>query len=99
MRYDKRLLFCLVDEVYDHNTGDYKEDVLDEHIEYGSFVETDVQTMRLVYGEIRQGSVTVHLQNKVPYTFNRVAIDGKTYTKDQVINQRVKQAYILSECQ
>ena len=97
MRYDTRAAFQLVEDTYD-SKGDYSESVVEEHIEYVSVVNTDIQTMHLVYGEIRQGSITVHLQNYVGYTFNRVVIGEKNYTVDQAIGLRVKKAYILSEC-
>lgn len=98
MRYDKKIDFLHVDKVYQAN-GDYVDEVIESTTAYGSVVNTDFDTMRLVYGEIRQGSITLHLQNKVGFIFNRVVIDGKTYAVDQCINQRVKQAYILSQCQ
>lgn len=98
MRYDKKVLFQLVEDSYDA-IGDYTETVAEEHTEYASVVDTDINTMRIVYGEIRQGSITLHLQNKISYTFNRIVIDGKPYSVDTRVNQRTKQAYILSECQ
>lgn len=97
MRYDTKAVFQLVEDAYDSN-GDYAESVTEEHIEYCSVASTDIQTMHLVYGEIRQGSITMHLQNHIGYTFNRVVIDGKPYTVDQKLPLRVKTAYILSEC-
>lgn len=97
MRYDTKAVFQLVEDAYDSN-GDYTESVAEEHIEYCSVASTDIQTMHLVYGEIRQGSITMHLQNHIGYTFNRVVIDGTAYTVDQKLPLRVKTAYILSEC-
>lgn len=97
MRYDTKAVFQLVEDTYDSN-GDYTESVAEEHTEYASIVNTDIETMRLVYGEIRQGSITMHLQNHIGYIFNRVVIDGKPYTVDQKMPLRVKTAYILSEC-
>lgn len=97
MRYDTKAAFQLVEDAYD-SKGDYTESVAEEHIEYVSVVNTDIQTMHLVYGEIRQGSITVTLQNYVGYTFNRIVINEKNYTVDQAIDLRVKKAYILSEC-
>lgn len=99
MRYDRKVLFQLVESVYNTSTGDYEEQVTSEHAEYASVVDTDIQTMQILYGGIKQGGITMHLQNKVPYTFNRIMYDGKPYMVDQVINQRVKQAYVLSQWQ
>ena len=98
MRYDKLVKFQMVDNVYTAK-GDYEGQILNEHTEYASIVDTDFQTMQIVYGGIKQGSITMHLQNKVPYTFNRIVYEGKVYMVDQVINQRVKQAYVLSQWQ
>ena len=98
MRYDKKIDFMLVDNVYNAN-GDYTEEVIEQVTAYGSIVSTDIDTMRLVYGEIRQGSITMHLQNHIDFNFNRIVIDGKTYAVDVRINQRTKQAYVLSQCQ
>lgn len=98
MRYDKLVKFQMVDSVYT-NKGDYEEQIINEYTEYASIVDTDFQTMAIVYGGIKQGSITLHLLNKVKYDFNRIVYDGKAYMVDQVINQRTKQAYILSQWQ
>ena len=98
MRYDKKVLFQRVTDVYQPN-GDYVSGIAEEVTDYASIVNTDFDTMRLVYGEIKQGSITLHLLNKIAFVFNQVVIDGKTYSVDQVIDQRTKQAYILSEVQ
>ena len=98
MRYDTPVIFQQVEEQYQAN-GDYAEVIKEQHTEYVSLVDTDIQTMHLIYGGIRQGSVTMHLQNYVGYPFNRVVIGSKPYVVDQVINLRVKQAYVLSEWQ
>lgn len=99
MRYDKMVLFQVVSEVYNKATGDYEEQVTAEHTEYASIVDTDFQTMQIVYGALKQGSITMHLQNKVAYDYNRIVCNGIAYKVDQIINQRTKQAYILSQCQ
>lgn len=98
MRYDKAVVFQLVRDVYQKN-GDYLPNIESEHTEYGSVVATSIDTMRLVYGEIREGSLTFTLQNKVDYAFNRILIDGKEYSVDARIKQRVKDAYVVSEVQ
>ena len=98
MRYDKKVLFQRVTDVYQPN-GDYVSGIAEEVTDYASIVNTDFDTMRLVYGEIKQGSITLHLLNKIAFVFNQVVIDGKTYSVDQVVDQRTKQAYILSEVQ
>lgn len=98
MRYDKLVKFQMVNSVYT-DKGDYEEQITSEYTEYASIVDTDFQTMAIVYGGIKQGSITLHLLNKVKYNFNRIVYEDKVYTVDQVINQRTKQAYILSQWQ
>lgn len=98
MRYDRKALFQTVEEHYQSN-GDYVEEVVEEHTEYCSVAYTDLQTMHLVYGAIRQGSLTIHLQNYVGYSFNRIVIDGKSYVVDDAIDLRFKKVYVISEWQ
>ena len=97
MRYDKEILIQRVDDVYTEN-GNYEETVLYEYKVYGSVVATDIDTLRLVYGEIRQNTLTVHVQNHIDVVFNRMLIDGVPYAVDHKINQRVKQACVISQC-
>ena len=96
MRYDTKVIFQQVEDTYQEN-GDYAESVVEQHIEYASVQSTDAQTMHIVYGEIRQGSITLSLQNYIGYKFNRVLVNGKPYTVDQSIDLRFKKAYVLSE--
>ncbi len=98
MRYDREAIFQQVEEQYQSN-GDYVESVVEEHTEYCSVAYTDLQTMRLVYGAIKQGSLTIHLQNYIGYAFNRIVIDGKQYVVDDAIDLRFKKVYIISEWQ
>lgn len=96
MRYDTPVIFQQVEDTYLAN-GDYAESVVEQHTEYASIQSTDAQTMHLVYGEIRQGSITLSLQNYIGYKFNRIVVNGKPYTVDQSIDLRFKKAYVLSE--
>lgn len=97
MRYDTKALFRLVEDTYDSN-GDYTETIVEEHTEYCAVQETDVQTMHIVYGEIKQGSITISLQNYIGYVFNRIHINGVDYTVDQAFTLRTKKVYIASQC-
>lgn len=99
MRYDVKAHFQQVEEQYNTITGDYAEEVVEDHIEYVAVQGTDIQTMHILYGGIRQGSITLHLQNFVGYAFNRVVIDNVPYVVDDAIDLRVKKVYILSQWQ
>lgn len=96
MRYDRKIVFQNITEIYQPN-GDYADAIESEHVEYASIVGTDINTQHLVYGALKEGSLTFTLQNHINYVFNRVYIDGKEYNVDARIKQRVKDAYIVSE--
>lgn len=98
MRYDTKALFQLVEDDY-NSIGDYDETVKEQHTEYCAIQETDIQTMHIVYGEIRQGSITISLQNYIGYAFNRIVINGVPYVVDQAYTLRTKKVYIASQWQ
>ena len=98
MRYDTKALFQLVEDTYD-SIGDYTETVKEQHTEYCAVQSTDLQTMHIVYGEIRQGSITISLQNYIGYAFNRIVINGVPYVVDQAYTLRTKKVYIASQWQ
>lgn len=84
---------------YDAGTGDYVDDTVVETLRYASVMDTRTETMRLVYGEIRQGSLTVHIQNHYSDAFDRIRIGGKVYSVDYRRRLRVKESFVLSEVQ
>lgn len=100
MRYDTKIFFQRVTAgEYDASTGDYRPDKVDEDMKYASVMDTREETMRLVYGEIRQGSVCVHLQRHYDKLFDRIRIGRKVYAVDYRRNLRIKQGFVLSEVQ
>lgn len=101
MRYDTLIYFRLpVDGTYNPATGNYEDNDPVEMKTLASVVNTDVGTLRLVYGELKQGSLTIHLQNKT-YSpiFDRIRIGDKLYAVDSVKEFRHKQALVVSEVQ
>jgi hypothetical protein len=100
MRYDTPILFRrLVAGAYDPDTGDYADDTYTDTKVYGSVMDTNTQTMNLVYGGIRQGSLTVHIQNHIDVPFDQLIINGKKYRVDYSRRLRTKQSFIVSEVQ
>ena len=96
MRYATPIYLVEQTQTYNAATGNYDtEETLTKT--YASVIGTDIETMRLVYGEIRQGSFTIQTQNKVK--FNRVRIGDKLYAVDYVYPKAVKGAYVVSEVQ
>lgn len=100
MRYDTPILFRrLVAGAYDPDTGDYADDTYTDTKVYGSVMDTNTQTMNLVYGGIRQGSLTVHIQNHIDVPFDQLIIGNKKYRVDYSRRLRTKQLFIVSEVQ
>lgn len=100
LRYDTPIYFQrILPGEYDANTGDYADDNVTETMQYASVMDTRTETMRLVYGEIRQGSVTAHVQNHYTEPFDRIRIGDKVYSVDYRRRLRVKESFVLSEVQ
>lgn len=97
MRYDKPIFFQRITPgEYDASTGDHGEDAVAEVQKRASVTDSGVQTLQLIYGELREGSKTIRLQR--PYTdpFDRIRIGGKVYRVDFSRHQR---SFVVSEVQ
>lgn len=100
MRYDTPIYFQrIVPGEYNKATGDYDEDTVEETARYASVMNTGTDTMRLLYGEIRQGALTVHVQNRYNGPFDRIRIGNKVYAVDRRRTLRTKESFVLSEVQ
>lgn len=84
---------------YDAAKGDYADDFIDETCVYADVTNTGTDVMHLVYGEIRQGCLTIRLQNHYLKTFNRIRVGDKQYRVDFERKLRTKQTFIVSEVQ
>lgn len=100
MRYDTPIYFRqITSSDYDPATGNYGDDTVTEVARYASVMDTSRETMRLIYGEIRQGSLTIHLQNHYDDPFDRIRVGNRLYTVDYTRRLRVKQVFVVSEVQ
>lgn len=100
MRYDTPIYFQKITAgEYDASTGNYGEDSVEETLRYASVMDTSAKTMRLVYGEIRQGSLCVQLQNHYTDAYDRIRIGDRIYTVDSSRKLRVKHTFVVSEVQ
>lgn len=100
MRYDTPIYFQrLTQGEYDESTGDYEDDQIEETEVMASVMDTQTETMKLVYGDIRQGSLTLTIQNHFDQTFDNIRIGNKVYRVDRTRRLRVKQSFIVSEVQ
>lgn len=100
MRFDTLVFFqsCKKGD-YDPDTGNYKPDTVEETPCWASVSETRVDTLNLIYGEIKQGCYTVRLQNTYRKPFSRIRIGEKLYKVDYSRKMRTKQIFVVSEVQ
>lgn len=98
MRYDKVVYFVKEGEsVYDPQTGDYIEGIPTATPKHASVIDTSAEMLRLVYGSIKQGSLTIHLQNKYDQAFDYILVGEKKYKPDYERKLRVKHTFVVSE--
>lgn len=97
MRFDTPVFFQRITEgEFDAETHNYGDDVVVEEQRYASVTDSGVDTLNLVYGEIKQGSLTIRLQRAYNEKFDRIRIGTKTYRADF---SRRNKAFVLSEVQ
>lgn len=100
MRYDTPIFFRAVTPGdYDESTGNYEDDQIEETEVMASVMDTQTETMKLVYGDIRQGSLTLTIQNHYDQPYDGIRIGDKIYRVDRTRRLRVKQSFIVSEVQ
>lgn len=100
MRFDTPVFFQRkVKGPYDATTGNYGPATTEEVKRYASITNTGSETLNLVYGELKQDSLTIRLQ--MPYTepFDRIRIGSKCYRVDRQRRLRTKQTFVVSEVQ
>lgn len=100
MRFDTPIYFQRVKPgEYDAATGNYGPDNVVEDQRYADVTDTGADTLRLVYGGLKQGSLTIRLQAAYTLPFDHIRIGGKTYNVDRSRKLRSKQTFIVSEVQ
>lgn len=100
MRYDVPIFFQRVTAgEYDASTGDYGADAIVEEKRYASVTNPGTETLKLVYGDIKQGCLTVRLQMPYENPFDRIRIGEKVYRVDFKRLLRTKQTFVISEVQ
>lgn len=100
MRFDTPVFFQSNKKgEYDPDTGNYKPDTVEETQCWASVTETRVDTLNLIYGEIKQGCYTVRLQNTYRRPVYRIRIGDKLYSVDFRRRLRTKDIFVVSEVQ
>lgn len=97
MRYDTPIYFQRITEgEYNANTGDCSPDTISEVKVYASVTETGTDTLKLLYGDIKQGSLTIRLQVPYKLPFDYIRIGEKRY---KVKLSRRGKAFFVNEVQ
>lgn len=98
MRYDTPIFFQKIREpVYNEAIGNYEDEKVDESERYASVMDTSTETLVLIYGGIKQGSLSIHLQNRYTDEFDFIRVGAKRYRVDKSTTLRTKQSFIVSE--
>lgn len=100
MRFDTPVYFQTIKAgEYDASTGDHEEDIITEEMGMANVTETGIETLNIMYGEIKQGVKTVRLQNYYDKPFDRLRIGNKVYRVDRARPLRLKYTLVVSEVQ
>jgi hypothetical protein len=100
VRFDTPIYFqSVVRGEYNATTGDYADDTAEEVERYASVSDTGTDTLTLVYGGLKQGSLTIRLQSVYDGIFDYIRIGSKRYRVDKTRTLRNKQTFIVSEVQ
>lgn len=104
MRFDTAVWFVKNGTpIYEPLTGDYRNEASTEERVYASVTDTAQETLLVIYGEIRQGSLTIRLQNHYTNAFDNIVIkEGRyagTYAVDKRRRLRTKEVFVVSEVQ
>lgn len=100
MRFDKPIFFQHIKVgAYDTNTGDYGADEVTEVQTFASVTDAGVETMKLIYGNLKQGSLTVRLHAHYTEDFDRIRIGNKVYSVDFERKLQKMHVFVVSEVQ
>ena len=100
MRFDTPIHFKSIKQGdYDEHTGNNGNDNITEVKKYASVTDCGVDTIKLIYGTIKQGSLIVKIQDSYKEPFDFIRIGDKDYKVDMSRKLRTKQVFIVSEKQ
>lgn len=97
MRYGTAVIFTKTEPgKYDETTGNYDPDTLVETQLRASVTNAGVETLKLIYSELKQGSLTIRLQRPYTKPFDYIRIGDKQYRVDFSRHSKV---FVVSEVQ
>ena len=100
MRFDTPVFFRHITQgAYDADTGNYLPDTVEEVRRMASVTSTGIATLKLLYGELPQGNMTVRLQRAYKEPFDEIRIGAKRYKVDMTRPLRTKMVFVVNEVQ
>lgn len=100
MRYDTPIFFQrVIQGEYDASTGNYADPIIEETKKYASVMNTGTETLRIIYGELRQDALTIQLQNHYNEAFDRIRVGRRIYVVDYSRKFKTKHVFVASEVQ
>lgn len=98
MRYDKRIYFVKEGEgEYDYSTGNYVTTESIKHEVWANVSDMGTQRQTLIFGALKQGALTIRIQNKYEQPFDYIEVDGQPYNVASTRTFRHDQAFEVSE--
>lgn len=98
MRFDTPIYFQRVQPgKLDENTHNYSEDIVVETKVFAGVSTTTTETLKIVYGDIKQNSLTIKLQMPYKKPFDRIKVGDTLYKVDAAKQLRNKQVFVVSE--
>lgn len=98
MRFDTPVYFQTVQAgEYNPDTGNYGKEIITEEKRYADVTDAGVDTLNLIYGELRQGSKVIRLQTHYEEPYHRIRIGRKIYRVDFSRTLRNKHVFVVSE--
>lgn len=104
MRFDTPIYFQRITQgEYDETTGNYAPDKIAEEKRFAAITDSSAETIKLVYGDLKQGALTIRLQGHYTKPFDCIRIgDGKKakkYCASMSRQLRTKHVFVVSEVQ
>lgn len=99
MRYDTPIYFVKENKGEYLENGDWSDGSTEMTKVMASVYDTDTEMLKLLYGALKQGSKTIHIQNHYTKDFDYIRLAGKNYRVDARRELRVKEVFTVSEVQ
>lgn len=98
MRFDTPVFFQKITPGdYDPDSGSYGQDAIEEDKCWADVTSAGEDTLKMVYGEVRQGSLVIRLQVHYSRPFDRIRIGEGLYKVDFSRKLRNKHVFVASE--